>query len=141
MAGLPLAVRRSAGFFGDPLLLTIPTIISVITGFRSVGPARSGDLTSTAAIVRPFRSIAMGAACASVTSYFPAQNWCFGKSGQGRATTEDPPGATGGGFTEPGGEGGRIYRVARFSIARPMLMRLSAMTPRPTQRFIPASPL
>src|SRR5450631_387679 len=74
-------------------------------------------------------------------SYFPAQNWCFGKSGQGRATTQDPPGATGGGFTEPDGEGGRIYRVARFSIARPMLMRLSAMTPRPTQRFIPASPL
>src|SRR5450631_1640792 len=75
------------------------------------------------------------------SSYFPAQNWCFGKSGQGRATTQDPPGATGGGFTEPDGEGGRIYRVARFSIARPMLMRLSAMTPRPTQRFIPASPL
>ena len=35
----------------------------------------------------------------------------------------------------------RIYRAARFSIARPMLMMLSAMTPRPTQRFIPASPL
>jgi phytoene dehydrogenase-like protein len=31
-------------------------------------------------------------------SYFPAQNWCFGKSGQGRAATQDPPGATGGGF-------------------------------------------
>src|SRR5712664_679677 len=77
----------------------------------------------------------------SSPSYFPAQNWCFGKSGQGRAATQDPPGATGGGFTEPDGEGGRIYRAARFSIARPMLMRLSAMTPRPTQRFIPASPL
>src|SRR6266436_8125956 len=68
---------------------------------------------------------------ATETSYFPAQNWCFGKSGQGRAATQDPPGATGGGFTEPDGEGGRIYRAARFSIARPMLMRLSAMTPRP----------
>src|SRR5450631_1019670 len=33
-----------------------------------------------------------------VPSYFPAQNWCFGKSGQGRAATQDPPGATGGGF-------------------------------------------
>ena len=28
-----------------------------------------------------------------------------------------------------------------LSKARPMLMRLSAMTPSPTQRFIPASPL
>src|SRR5450631_1142036 len=79
--------------------------------------------------------------CCKFMDGHPAQNWCFGKSGQGRATTQDPPGATGGGFTEPDGEGGRIYRVARFSIARPMLMRLSAMTPRPTQRFIPASPL
>src|SRR5450631_1189802 len=72
MAGLPLAAlsaTRSAGCFGDPLLLTIPIIISVITGFRSAGPARSGDLTSTAAIVRPFRPIVMGAACASVTSW------------------------------------------------------------------------
>src|ERR1700730_4400349 len=77
----------------------------------------------------------------SPSNYFPAQNWCFGKSGQGRAATQDPPGATGGGFTEPDGEGGRIYRAARFSIARPMVMRLSAMPPRPTQRFIPASPL
>jgi hypothetical protein len=45
------------------------------------------------------------------------------------------------GCAELDGEGGRIYRAARFSITRPMLMMLSAMTPRPTQRFIPASPL
>src|SRR5450631_2360426 len=60
------------------------------------------------------------------------------KGAQQRKTRRERPA---GGFTEPDGEGGRIYRVARFSIARPMLMRLSAMTPRPTQRFIPASPL
>src|SRR5712691_7357208 len=36
-----------------------------------------------------------------------------------------------------GNYGGEFF----FSIARPMLMRLSAITPRPTQRFIPASPL
>ena len=33
------------------------------------------------------------------------------------------------------------YRTDCFSIVRPMLMTLSAMTPSPTQRFIPASPL
>jgi hypothetical protein len=38
------------------------------------------------------------AAAVAPASYFPAQNWCFGKSGQGRAATQDPPGATGGGF-------------------------------------------
>ena len=52
-----------------------------------------------------------------------------------------PAGSDRRGFLEFDGEGGRIYRAARFSIARPMLMRLSAMTPRPTQRFIPVSPL
>jgi hypothetical protein len=33
------------------------------------------------------------------------------------------------------------YGGDRFSIAPPMLMRLSAMTPSPTHRFIPALPL
>jgi hypothetical protein len=32
------------------------------------------------------------------------------------------------------------YVAGRAAIARPILMRLSAMTPRPTQRFIPSSP-
>ena len=60
------------------------------------------------------------------------------KGAQQRKTRRERPAGV---FTEPDGEGGRIYRAARFSIARPMLMRLSAMTPRPTQRFIPVSPL
>ena len=70
MAGLPpaAATRRTAGVLGAPLLLTILTIISVITAFRSGGPVRSGDLTNPAAIVRPFRPVAIGAACGSVTS-------------------------------------------------------------------------
>jgi hypothetical protein len=35
----------------------------------------------------------------------------------------------------------QTYGTDCFAIARPMLMRLSAITPRPTQRFMPASPL
>ena len=36
---------------------------------------------------------------------------------------------------------GRItYGTDCFAMARPMLMRLLAITPRPTQRFMPASP-
>src|ERR1700736_1827564 len=36
---------------------------------------------------------------------------------------------------------GSDYGTDFFSIARPMLTRLSPITPSPTQRFIPASPL
>jgi hypothetical protein len=35
----------------------------------------------------------------------------------------------------------QTYGTDCFAMARPMLMRLSAITPRPTQRFMPASPL
>src|ERR1700685_316614 len=37
--------------------------------------------------------------------------------------------------------GGECYRAVCLAIARPMLMRLSEITPSPTQRFIPFSPL
>jgi ATP-dependent exoDNAse (exonuclease V) alpha subunit len=37
--------------------------------------------------------------------------------------------------------GGPAYAEERLAMARPMLMRVSAMTPSPTQRAIPASPL
>ena len=36
---------------------------------------------------------------------------------------------------------GADYGTDCFAMARPMLMRLSAITPRPTQRFMLASPL
>ena len=35
----------------------------------------------------------------------------------------------------------QTYGPDCFAMARPMLMRLSAITPRPTQRFMPALPL
>src|SRR5438445_7692423 len=38
-------------------------------------------------------------------------------------------------------ERGRAYGLEFFSMARPMLMTLSAITPNPTQRRIPTSPL
>jgi hypothetical protein len=60
--------------------------------------------------------------------------------------------AVNGGAQRKRGRGGRrgmrqfergrtCYGADCFSIARPMLTRLSAMTPRPTQRFIPTKPL
>jgi hypothetical protein len=39
------------------------------------------------------------------------------------------------------GSRAQTYGPDCFAMARPILMRLSAITPRPTQRFMPASPL
>jgi hypothetical protein len=55
----------------------------------------------------------------------------------GRRKTK-PAGVSGG----PGlAEVERAYWTDCFSIVQPMLTMLSAMTPSPTHRFIPASPL
>jgi hypothetical protein len=52
----------------------------------------------------------------------------------------NPPGPAGYcGLIDSGGAG--AYGAACFSIVRPILRMLSAITPSPTQRFIPASPL
>ena len=47
----------------------------------------------------------------------------------------------GGQGLEDASSSAQTYGTDCFAIARPMLMRLSAITPRPTQRFIPSLPL
>ena len=83
-----------------------------------------------------------------IRDYFPAQNACFANRGTDAkqkkypAKTKTPPADT-------GGVSRKVIRSIQswfysddFSaIARPILMRLSEITPSPTHRFIPSSPL
>ena len=88
------------------------------------------DIHSTAQLVR--------CAFRGRLRLLPGAKLASGHCGRLRRATQNPPGVTGGrnGVMVTG-----AYRAVCFSIARPIFMTLSAMTPSPTQRFIPTRPL